>query len=172
MANRVLTRGRGRAAPRRKTTWVRSTLPAGVNALASGTTAFDQQLVSLTSFGFDEVTLVRTRGYLFVQSDQVAAREEAFGALGMCVVKDPAAAVGGTSLPGPLTEMGDDIWFLWQPWACDHDTLGNQAYSMVFDSKAQRKFVPGETIVVQMENSASGFGVEYELWFRMLFMLS
>ena len=157
---------------RRQTTWIASTSPAGVTALASGATSFDQQLVCGTVFGNEEVTVVRTRGHLFVQSDQVAAREEAFGALGFAIVTDPAAAVGGTSLPGPLTEADSDFWYVWIPWACDHDTLGNQPFSQMFDSKAQRKFVPGESIVTLIENSASGFGIEYELNFRELFKLA
>jgi len=174
MAGRLIrhTRMSNRGGQRRKTTWIASTIPAGVNALASGVTAFDQQLVCGTAFGNEEVTIVRTRGRLFVQSDQVAAREECFGALGFAIVTDPAAAVGGTSLPGPLTEASSDFWYVWVPWACDHDTLSNNPYNAEFDSKAQRKFVPGETIVTMMENSASGFGVEYELNFRELFKLS
>ena len=158
---------------KRSTAWTASSIPQGVNALASGATAFDQQLVSTTAFPNQETTLVRTRGNIFVQSDQVAAREEVFGALGFAVVKDPAAAVGGASLPGPLTEAQDDIWFVWEPWSAMRNAdVDETPWSMNFDSKGQRKFVNGETIVVMMENSASGFGIEYEINFRMLFMLA
>ena len=174
MANRVVVRGRIRGGGnRRKTAWIASSIPVGVNALASGATSFDQQFVASTAFPNSEVTVVRTRGQLYVQSDQVAAREECFGAMGMIMVRDPAAAVGGASLPGPLTEAFDDGWFVWEPWACSKSSGDGDAlvHAASFDSKAQRKFRGGDTIVVMVENSASGFGVEFELNFRMLMML-
>ncbi len=152
---------------RRKTAWSGSTVPAGVTALASGAATFDQQADVLEPF-----TIVRTRGLLYIQSDQVAAREEAFGAMGIGVVTQAAASIGVTAVPTPLTEISDDLFFVWVPWACDHDTLGNNPYMAPFDSKSQRKVNEGDTVVVTLENSASGFGVEYEVFFRMLFMFA
>jgi len=153
---------------RRKTEWVASSVPAGVNALANNTIAFDQQ-----SDINEPQTLIRTRGYLFVQSDQTAAREEAFGAFGIAVVKTPAAAIGVTALPSPLDEMGDDVWYVWVPWACTGQPTGfsETVFSMPFDSKGQRKLADGDTLVALIQNSASGFGVEFEMFWRELVML-
>ncbi len=153
---------------RRKTEWVASSVPVGVNSLASNTIQFDQQ-----SDISEPQTLIRTRGYLYVQSDQAAAREECFGAFGIAVVKTPAAAIGVTALPAPLDEMGDDMWYVWVPWACSKSAADGDAsnYSMAFDSKGQRKLADGDTLVALIQNSASGFGIEFELFWRELVML-
>jgi len=42
---------------------------------------------------------------------------------------------------------------------------------MPFDSKGQRKLADGDTLVALIQNSASGFGVEFEMFWRELVML-
>ena len=160
----------GRSGTRRLTEWDPSSVPAGVNSLASGTIALDQGLVAL-----NPLTVVRVRGYLFVQSDQVAAREEAFGAFGLTVVNTRAFSVGVTACPAPLTNQGEPgSWQTWVPYACQRnaDTGGENVYSAPFDSKAMRKMEVDDVLVAMIENSASGFGVEYEFWFNVLVKLA
>ncbi len=110
-----------------------------------------------------------------VQSDQVAAREEAMGALGMAVVRVTAAAIGVTAIPAPIDEISDDVWYLWEPWVCAQgasEVIGGNIWAFPFDSKAQRKLVDGDAMVAVIQNADDAFGVEYELVFRQLLMLS
>jgi len=155
---------------RRKTRWVGSSSPDGTTSLAANTISFDQQFTA----GEEPETLVRTRGLLLVQSDQVAAREEAMGALGMAVVRVTAAAIGVTAIPAPIDEISDDVWYLWEPWVCAQNAAGTTAgiWKFPFDSKAQRKLVDGDAMVAVVQNADDAFGVEYELVFRQLLMLS
>ncbi len=163
-----VTRSAGFQSQRRKTEWVASSVPVGVAALASNTISFIQQRDIL-----EPQTVVRTRGHLYVQSDQAAAREEAFGAFGLAAVQKPAADLGVTALPAPLDEMGSDVWYTWVPWACSKSAGDGDAsvFSMPFDSKGQRKLVEGEALVALVQNSGSGFGVEFEVFWRELIML-
>ena len=48
-----------------------------------------------------DVTLLRTRGDIFVQAAPNAAGDDEVLALGICVVNETARVVGGASLPGP-----------------------------------------------------------------------
>ena len=57
---------------------------------------------------FDE-TVTRSRGAMMVRSDQSAASETQIGAMGMIVVSDDAFAAGITALPGPATDVGNDV---------------------------------------------------------------
>ena len=84
---------RGRVGPRRKTRWASDDIPTGLTTLAAATAVLDQSISIGTAFGSDPVTIVRTRGNLWVQSDQTANSETPFGALGMIIVSDQAAAI-------------------------------------------------------------------------------
>ncbi len=48
-------------------------------------------------------TIMRSRGFTFVDSDQNAASEAPFGVFGMIVVTDSATAAGIASIPTPTT---------------------------------------------------------------------
>ncbi len=162
-------RSSGFTGARRKSEWNSSVAPSGVTSLASGTSIFNTANVALTP-----LTVVRIRGYLYVQSDQVAAREEAFGAFGLTVVNTVAATLGITAMPAPLTNMDESgSWALWVPWACSKSAGDGDAsnYSMDFDSKAQRKLETDDQLVGVIQNAASGFGVEFEVFYRVLVLL-
>ncbi len=112
MANRFATRGvvvRGRG-PRRSTQWLGSAKDTGLTVLAANANVLDQ------SFAFLEpATIVRTRGTLWVFND-VNTAQTTFGAFGMAVVDNAAAAIGITAVPKPSTNSSDDAWFLIFPW--------------------------------------------------------
>ena len=114
---------------------------------------------------------------LWVKSDQVAATEEPFGAMGMMVVRDQAATAGVGSLPTPIAEEFDDGFFVHQFWQAGmtfQSGVGFQSPSWTtypFDSKAQRKVTADDAIVVTLENAAASHGVRFILKFRMLVKL-
>ena len=67
----------------------------------------------LDNDGIDE-TILRNVGVVGIASDQVAANEFQFGAVGMCLVTDTALALGITAIPDPVTNGDDDIWMFYQ----------------------------------------------------------
>ncbi len=173
MARRVVTRGRSIiSSQRRGTQWLFSADSTGTQAIGAGASVFDQ------SFAFAEpATIVRTRGTLWVASDQNAANEQPFGALGMAVVTDQAAAIGVTAIPTPITDEGSANFFLWIPWLADFRITStfvaefNTFQRYEFDSKAMRKVDDGDTAVVTLENASASDGMLYIVKFRMLVKL-
>ncbi len=158
--------------PKRATQWLGSSTETDISSLAAGTVLLDQ------TFAFGEpATIVRTRGTLWVGSDQVVADEFPFGALGMAVVTDEAVAAGAASIPAPEADSDSDQWFLWTPFQASlqfGSAIGFQSPSMArydFDSKAQRKVHDGSTAVVMIENASATDGMRFLLLFRMLVML-
>ena len=155
------------------TEWTASGVSTAFSALAANTSVLDQSL-SLT----EPTTILRTRGIFSVVTDQVAATEEPFGAIGMCVVSDQALAVGVTAIPTPYTDAISDLWFLHQYWAAaskvatgaGFDTRAGFQYQ--FDSKAMRKISTDQAIAVMVENNDATAGCVYKLDFRMLLKLS
>ncbi len=175
MARRVVVRSgmvRGRT-DKRKTTWVAGATSAGLTVLASASSVLDQTLIGSTAGA--PFTIIRTRGLFYAESDQVAANEHPNGAFGFALVRDPAAAAGIISIPTPLTEQDDESWFVWQAYQAAYhvDAAGSTAspHRIEFDSKAQRKVQEGDTMVVVVQNSGSGHGIEFSINFRMLIML-
>jgi len=73
------------------------------------------ETVVLSNPGINE-TVRRTRGGVFVSSDQGAAVELQTGAFGAIIVSDTAVAAGVASLPDPVTDASDDGWFVWVPF--------------------------------------------------------
>ncbi len=174
MADRFVRRGgviRGRTGPRRSTQWLGSADRTSTTALGGNAVLMDQ------TFPFGEpATIVRTRGTLWVASDQVAATEDVFGAMGMAVVTDAAAAIGITAVPLPSSASDDDAWFVWLPWLTGirvASAVGFQDRTFSrfdIDSKAMRKVHDGSTAVVVFENDVAQ-GIQFALQFRMLIKL-
>ncbi len=143
MTNRVVVRG-GSRAPRRKMLWLdfanvlTTQLPVGA-AVAILMSSLNTAALALRPF-----TIVRTRGLVNVATDQIAATEWPFGALGFGVAQEAAVAAGIGSLPAPITEAGSSVWFSWTPFAAQlqfSSAIGHEDASQTFefDSKAQRK---------------------------------
>jgi len=120
---------------------------------------------------------VRTRGSLWVASDQFATAEQPFGALGFSVVTDQALAIGVTAVPTPITDEGDDSFFLWAPFFADvrvgaaTDTQWQTFTRLDFDSKAMRKVNDGRSVIVTLENASAADGLLFVIKFRMLVKL-
>ncbi len=96
-------------------------------------------------------------------SDQNGASEQPFGAVGMMVINDTAAALGITAIPSPVSDPSSP-WYVWEPLA--HKTLfstaagfaQNVAYSATVDSKAMRKIGENEDVAVVAENAHASQG--------------
>ncbi len=170
MARNRFVRNRSfNSGPRRKTEWLASADVTGQTALAASSVILD------SSFAFTQPeTIVRTRGSLWVSSDQATANEEPFGALGMMVVSDQAAAAGVAAVPTPIQEEDDDNWFVWVPFlaslrlATAVGFVANPFMEYKFDSKAMRKVAAGDTLIVVLENASSTDAMNYVVKFRTL----
>jgi len=91
---------------RRLTSWDATSPETAFVSLGAATVALDSVFTTTSP-----VTVARVRGLLTVMSDQVAATERPFGAVGLCIVSDEAAAVGVTAIPRPYGDAESDFWF-------------------------------------------------------------
>ncbi len=166
---RFATRRQG---PRRATEWSASADVTGLTTLSAGGSLLDQSFTQAILADVVPATITRTVGFVTVRSDQIVAAEPLFGAVGFAVVSEQARAVGVTALPTPITEEPSDLWFAYQYFTGFGGTVhGAPLSTFHFDSRAQRKVVDGEAIVVMIESAVAGFAMEYAIKFRMLFKL-
>ncbi len=106
-------------------------------------------------------TVVRTRGFLHLGSDQIANTESQAVVYGVITVSEQASAAGVASVPTPITESGSD-WHVYEPMATRFvlsSAVGIDAqagFGMKFDSKAMRKVDLGEDLITVVEVGASG----------------
>ena len=176
MPRQFRTRVQTSRAVKRATEWFASADVTAETSLGAGAAVLDQALTQAVLATISPATIVRTRGMLWVRTDQTAATEVPFGALGMALVSEQARVAGVASIPTPITDEADDSFFVHQFWlgallvgAGGLDAI-QPFFFFPFDSKAQRK-IEDEAIVVTMENASSTHGIGYVLKFRMLFKL-
>ena len=147
-----------RRAQKRQTFWISTAGAAAWTALAGSTKAIANSFTGAQVSAFAPFTIVRTVGLLAVRSDQSAASENQFGAYAHMVVTELARAAGAASIPGPITDAADDMWFLYQYFqnsirvATAVGFEGNSGKTFSFDSRAQRKVEDGMAIVDMIEN--------------------
>ncbi len=159
----VAPRARGSA----NVSWVRSVFGA-ITIAGPSTKAVIGTVVPSTDF--DE-TVRRTRAQLWIKSDQAAVVEDQIGAFGMFIANDAAVTAGAASLLGPVTDASDDAWFVWQPvqqttpFPPGASPLG---FHYEIDSKAMRKLVQGQQIVMMYETGLSSLGTVIRLGFSIL----
>jgi len=96
---------------RRESAWlagveVQSAIGAGGAVLISGLNAL---ALALRPF-----TIVCTRGYLWLRSDQIIATEDQTVYYGNAVVSDQAVAIGITAVPTPFTNSASDLWYTYE----------------------------------------------------------
>ena len=163
-----------RGSSRRLTQWFRSTDIAAPVSLAAATAVIDQTLQGIT----EPVTVVRCRGSMWMRSDQIAASESPFGAVGMAVVTDQAVAAGVASVPTPISDKDSDSWIMHQYFANgllfgDATGFASPSFTRVdFDSKAMRKIPEGSTLSWMVENASAADGLLYILQFAVLIKLA
>ena len=117
-------------------------------------------------------TIRRLRMSVMWSSDSVAAIEFPIGAIGAVVVNDLAITAGVASLPDPITEIGDDAWFLFQGLhlrtvfldATGFASPAGQVYEV--DSKAMRKLPDGFSVAI-IAATGDAQGAQIQLVARM-----
>ena len=174
MANRIQSRSHfvGRRSPGRLTEWFGSADSTGVAALAAASFTLNQSLTAV-ELAKRPFTVTRTVGSIWVSSDQVAAPEVPFGALGFIVVSEKASATGVTAVPDPITQEASDDWFVYQSILGFGDaTVQRPMTEYKFDSRGQRKVEDGQDIVIMIANASSTDGMFFIVKFRMLVKLS
>ena len=179
MARRRLvgTRSALRQGQRRIVEWFAGPATTVTTNLAASTvllhSSFNAAAVALLPF-----TIMRTRGELWVFSDQDAATRTPFGAIGISVVSAQALAAGVASVPDPITDEGSDLFFLHQFWMAHITVLSSVGFQggdflsrYSFDSKAMRKVSIDQQVAVVIANQAATGGINFVWRFRMLVKL-
>jgi len=123
-------------------------------------------------------TVVRSRGLLYLSSDQIAASEDQYVAYGEIVVSEEAVTAGIASVPTPVTQPESD-WHVYETLMSDirfgtgvgFETPGG--VPKAFDSKAMRKVDVGEDLVTIVEVAAGAVsqGVTFRSFSRVLIKL-
>ncbi len=170
MARRTHGFVRGRGA-RRETVWFQFVPILGGLAAGASSLGFTLNAAALALRPF---TVVRTRGIFHVRSDQAAASEVYAASLGLAVVSEQATAIGITAVPTPYTDMGSDLFFVYEQVVSSLRFVNSTGFTdpsgltIQFDSKAMREVDIGQDIAVTTEALAAGNGVDTVLGFRML----
>ena len=165
---------RGRSS-RRETLWLRiaetQTTLAGASTAALFT-GFTSTLLAARPF-----TIIRTRGWFSMRSDQISSDETYGVGLGMAVVSDQAAAIGITAVPTPSTDGDSDLFFLYEEMYSRFeffDATGvnpQNSIGRTFDSKASRKVEEGQDLAITVETGTISLGAVVIKAGRMLIKL-
>ncbi len=172
---RKFTRSRGRSGAPRESLWLFANV-AGAT-LASASTASLLFSYNAAALALRPFTIVRTRGVFGVKSDQIATQEDFDAAVSMSVVSDQAVAIGVTAVPTPATDMGSDMFFVYEMLFGTYEDRtaagfeSNGLTSMQFDSKAMRRVNDDQDLAVTLETSSVSNGVNVRLGFRQLIKL-
>ena len=128
--------------------------------------------------GEEGITIIRTRGDLLVRltTSNVIGAGFDFG-FGMGIVTNQAFAAGIASIPGPLTDSVWEGWFVHKLFTIAGDLSTSISSSMVryeIDSKAMRKFSPGNSLiaVIETDNEVGTVTLQANLLTRLLLKLS
>ncbi len=160
---------------RRETVWIAATVSN--RTIAAASTAVVDRALNAAALALRPFTVVRSRYQTSIQSDQSAATEDQLGAMGQCVVSDQAVTVGVTAVPNPLTDIGSDLWMLWEGFNSSFlfkTAVGSDAQfatSRAVDSKAMRKVEEGQDLVVVMESGGTSGGFTLSTFGRVLLKL-
>ncbi len=170
MARRVVVRH----APtvRRKTAWLQFAFATTVIPASSDVLLFTLNAAALALRPF---TIVRTRGFMQVHSDQAAVTEEYGVSMGLAIVSDQASAIGITAVPSPVSDMGSDLFFLFETLGGRIEFLSSVGLTEVgmmrdIDSKAMRKVAIGQDLAV-VASATGAVGNRLYTGFRMLVKL-
>jgi len=129
----------------------------------SGTQAVMGSL-TLGETALQDATVLRCRGNLLITAVPDAATDSDTVGLGICVVTAAAIAVGGTSIPGPINDLGFDGW-LWHQFvpldAVSLTAADEQAITLnvrvEIDAKAMRRMPQDHGVVLMAESNTGLF---------------
>ena len=146
----------------RKTFWLSGNITT--QTLASANTAALITSLNAAALALRPFTIVRTRGFWAVFSDQVSASEDQHVAYGSIVVSDQAVAVGITAIPTPAEE--DSFAWIHYDMALQrfhsssatsiHPNMAPHRY--VVDSKSMRKVEEGQDLIEVIQNGPNADG--------------
>ncbi len=160
---------------RRETRWL-DAVP-GVATLAGPSASVIYHTLTAVEKALRPFTVIRTRGFWEIFSDQVVADEAYQAALGLAVVSDQAVGIGVTAVPTPYTDMESDLWFVYEQLYGNMrfgDATGTEDPAGVraaFDSRAMRKVEDGQDVISVGEASSISSGLSMKVGFRMLVKL-
>jgi len=175
---RVLSRSFRPRGPRRQTDWALGLVSSAYVNIPAASKVLITRFTAAQMAAVAPGTIVRVRGMLSIKSDQVAAREEFQGAVGLGFVNETAGALGVTGIPGPCGggagEVLYDGWLYHQFFqqmfelgtAVGFDSQGSTNY--VIDSKAMRKFDGDVSLVFIAQNINAANGFDLSAQFRIL----
>ena len=158
-----------RAAVRPTTNWTR--IVSSVVTVVPVSSKVLLASLNLSNPGIGE-TIRRTIGRIMVLSDQASVHEEQLGAFGLVVVNDLALAAGAASIPGPVTEAGDDGWFVWEPLIAAGSQIANPSggpiIGLPFQSRAMRRVEEGFSVAIMVENASALHVFEFAMGISLL----
>jgi len=161
--NRVARRSfiRGVGGTRRESLWIDVVASATIIGGPSGSALLNS--LNAAALALRPFTIVRTRGVLYMESDQSAAVEEQGCALGYAVVSDQASAIGITAVPTPVVDKGSDLFFVHQSLLTANDltffTGSGQTHMVQYDSKAMRKVNDDQDLVITLDSEIAGISL-------------
>ena len=158
----------------RTTFWFQATaVQATITAASTATliTSLNAAALALRPF-----TVIRSRGYMQMTSDQSAASEVQEAAFGKIIVSDQAVAIGVTAVPTPSTDS-QSSWLLYERMADQLTLLSAVGFThptgrfMQIDSKAMRKVEEGQDLIGVLETGPNSSGVTVSTFIRTLIKL-
>ena len=92
------------------------------------------------------------------------------GAFGLIVVTETALAAGAASIPGPASDVGNDGWLTYVPFAQQSlvGSPGPPSVQYFFDSRAKRIVHDGDVVAIMVENIHATHGLSIISAFRQL----
>ncbi len=114
----------------------------------------------------EALTIVRTRGFVCIKPNSVAADAEIIGAVGMGIVSSEALTAGIASMPEPFTDADWGGWALWRAFSYDFEFSDASGFNFPgwnfeLDSKAMRKMGPNEALVVIAESQTGAYDMAF-----------
>jgi len=114
----------------------------------------------------EALTIIRIRGtFLFFLTSVSSVSDGFLGAVGIGIVTDEAFTAGIGSMPTPLSDDEDELW-MWHSFfhaiAVSTTNIDRQMTTQIrlpIDSKAMRKFEPGNTLFAAVEVTETGTAV-------------
>ncbi len=152
--------------PKKTVMWIGNTAAATPQVIAANTAVL-YSVLNATALALRPFTVMRSRGFVTFQSDQVVQSEDPHGAYGEIVVTTNATTAGVASIPDPLTEP-EASWYVYVPTYCRfsfatavgrQDVMG-QANVFQFDSKAMRKVGIDDDLAGVWVNGDATFGAD------------
>ncbi len=133
--------------------------------IAAAGTAVLIGVLNAAALALRPFTIIRSRGFVAINSDQAAISEDQEIGYGEAVTTEQATAIGVTAVPTPLTDSDSDAWMVYEAMATNFRFLSsigfesNGQLERIIDSKAMRKVESGFDLARTVETSATSEGV-------------